>query len=369
MSFLKRKVPNPSIDDKSIFTLSITIMPDPARITLADVAARAGVSAMTVSRALRGSTDVSAATRTRLRQIARSMGYRPDPALSSLNYYRTGKRLKSDYGTLALLTSHPTPDGWQVSGFYREVARGASTRAEELGFRLEPYWLGPKAGGGARHHRILDARGIRGLIVMPVKESGTMLEFNFSRFCTVAIGQSLGNPGHHFVAPRHFTNMNLALDALESRGARRIALALSLDDDRRSSSQWLGAYLRCRMHRPWPEPLLHANGDANAIAAWLRKVQPDALLAHTMETASLALNHLCLRVPQDLQFALLDVGEHTAGISGVNQRGFELGATAVSTLHGLILEGKVGLPPWRRAVLVEGVWHQDKSTRQPKPTA
>ena len=47
-------------------------------VRLKDIAARAGVSIMTVSKALRAEKDVAAATRERIRYLARQMGYVPD---------------------------------------------------------------------------------------------------------------------------------------------------------------------------------------------------------------------------------------------------------------------------------------------------
>jgi LacI family transcriptional regulator len=54
------------------------------RPTIKDVAERAGVSIATVSRALNDKGDVSGPTRERVREVARSVGYAPDPAARSL---------------------------------------------------------------------------------------------------------------------------------------------------------------------------------------------------------------------------------------------------------------------------------------------
>lgn len=53
-------------------------------VRLKDIAAQAKVSVMTVSKALRDEPDVSAATRARIRLLARQMGYVPDSAAQGL---------------------------------------------------------------------------------------------------------------------------------------------------------------------------------------------------------------------------------------------------------------------------------------------
>jgi LacI family transcriptional regulator, galactose operon repressor len=59
------------------------------RPTIKDVAERAGVSIATVSRALNDKGDVSGPTRERVREVARSVGYAPDPAARSLAGQKT----------------------------------------------------------------------------------------------------------------------------------------------------------------------------------------------------------------------------------------------------------------------------------------
>ena len=62
-------------------------------VTIADVARRAGVSGMTVSRALSAAAPVNAATEERVRQAVRALGYRPNAAarhLASGSAHRLG---------------------------------------------------------------------------------------------------------------------------------------------------------------------------------------------------------------------------------------------------------------------------------------
>ncbi|GGB32866.1 LacI family transcriptional regulator [Sphingomonas metalli] len=83
----------------------------PGRATSFDIAQLAGVSQPTVSRALRGSPTVSAATRQRIEAIARELHYTVDRAASNL---RSGRSR-----TLAMLIFRdPTPDGTTVNPFF-----------------------------------------------------------------------------------------------------------------------------------------------------------------------------------------------------------------------------------------------------------
>ncbi|WP_106213446.1 LacI family DNA-binding transcriptional regulator [Kineococcus rhizosphaerae] len=62
----------------------------PRPAALADVAAAAGVHPSTASRALGAGTGISARTVERVRAVAAELGYRPDPAASSLRTRRSG---------------------------------------------------------------------------------------------------------------------------------------------------------------------------------------------------------------------------------------------------------------------------------------
>jgi LacI family transcriptional regulator len=58
-------------------------------VRLKDIAAQAGVSTMTVSKALRDAPDISAATKARLRAMAEQMGYMPDSTAQGLRSRNT----------------------------------------------------------------------------------------------------------------------------------------------------------------------------------------------------------------------------------------------------------------------------------------
>lgn len=89
-------------------------------ITIKDVAAKAGVSYATVSRALNGREEVSAETRARIITIAQSMGYQPNAVARSLVNKKTS--------TLALIV----PD--VANAFFADITMAIHKAAEDSGY-------------------------------------------------------------------------------------------------------------------------------------------------------------------------------------------------------------------------------------------
>jgi LacI family transcriptional regulator len=77
----------------------------PIPVRIRDVAAEAGVSVGTVSKALNGRSDVSAATRERVREIARQLGFQPNQLARSLptgRSFAVGLLTTDSYGRFSL---------------------------------------------------------------------------------------------------------------------------------------------------------------------------------------------------------------------------------------------------------------------------
>ena len=77
----------------------------PAPVRIRDVAAEAGVSVGTVSKALNGRSDVSAATRERVREIALRLGFQPNQLARSLptgRSFAVGLLTTDSYGRFSL---------------------------------------------------------------------------------------------------------------------------------------------------------------------------------------------------------------------------------------------------------------------------
>ncbi|HMP81352.1 MAG TPA: LacI family DNA-binding transcriptional regulator [Verrucomicrobiota bacterium] len=89
-------------------------------VRLKDIAAQAGVSVMTVSKALRDERDVSAATKSRIKLLAQQMGYVPDSSAQGLRT-RTTKM----FGLVISTITNP---------IFARVVYAIEERARELGY-------------------------------------------------------------------------------------------------------------------------------------------------------------------------------------------------------------------------------------------
>lgn len=89
---------------------------------MAEIAEIAGVSVVTVHRALSNKTDISKATRRRILEVAESTGYRPSRLASSLRSRRTA--------TIGIVTPH-LGDQWRVPS-YTEVDKIAQKHGYDL---------------------------------------------------------------------------------------------------------------------------------------------------------------------------------------------------------------------------------------------
>lgn len=97
-------------------------------ITIREVAAEAGVSVATVSRALRGLPSVAPTTRARVVEVAQRLQYVPDPYAARLASTRTH----------TIIVAVPLPGQW----FYAQVVAGVEAVASEAGVDLQLHVVG-----------------------------------------------------------------------------------------------------------------------------------------------------------------------------------------------------------------------------------
>lgn len=336
------------------------------RVTLRAIAAVAEVSVMTVSLALRDNTQIPLSTRERIKRIATKLEYRPDPALSALISYRHERQTVRDYSTLAFVTNFPTANGWEAEVYTRCYYEGASNRAEKLGYRVEPFWLKQPRMSPRRAVQILEARGIKGLLVAPVPAARGIIKLEWDRFCAVSLCRNLASPDLNVVDHNHFQSMTLAWREAGKRGYNRIGYAITDYSEEITGSLW-SATLFMEQRRPHRQaaktlpPLITDDWKIDTFNRWLKKHRPDVVISPHI-AAYTWLIKLGYKLPDDIGFIWLET-EPELGVTGVCQQFSNVGVAAVDLLHIELIRSAYGLPSVRQTIGIDGHWFEGLTLR------
>ncbi len=175
------------------------------RPTIKDVAARAGVSIATVSRALNDKGDVSTETRERVRKVADEVGYSADPAARSLVTHRT--RL------VAVVVGDNAGHRDLSLVFFGKVLAAISGRLAQSSY--DPVLL-PRGDIDADHR--FDAA-----VLIGVDDDDPLISALMSRGVPL-VGVDVRLAGSAaYVGSDHAAGMRLALGHLHALGHRRVA--------------------------------------------------------------------------------------------------------------------------------------------------
>jgi DNA-binding LacI/PurR family transcriptional regulator len=320
------------------------------------VAKQAGVHATTVSRALRGDRQIPFSTRQRIKKIARQLGYSVDPLVSSLA--KRQRKSGGFRGSLAWIDNFPTQNGSQKIDAFREYFEGAQARATELGFKLEPLWLGDKKLGSHRVSSVLRTRNIQGLLLAPQPHSYRPLPLQWEGFSIVTFGYSLTNPVFHMVTNHQYHTMISAFRHILSLGYRRIGFAMSLEDNIRTKYNQLAGFLVEEYHvapKDRIPPFIVSEFTFEQFSKWYQKYEPKAVITQYFKIYDwLAL--LGVKIPQDIGFVDLSLRENEAFVSGLSQQNEKVGKTAVDFLVSLIERNERGIPKNPLNLLCESRW-------------
>lgn len=334
----------------------MTPAPDNHRVGLKDIAARIGVSRMTVSRALRGTSYVEAGLKARILQEAKRLGYSANPVVSDImGALRHSK--KPDYReTIAVLFARPEP-------YYQVTFAGIHAMAEQLSYRVDLISHSKERLRSKTITRMLRARGIRGVIIMPpeAETSHPHVTLEWRHFSTVLIGSSLANHGIARVQSDHFGSGKFLVRQLQHLGYRRIGLMLRKRFHERSNRQFQAAFHAWHPRQSEADSMIYffpEEPDPQTCRKWIEACRPDCVVAHTLWLKRLALDKkfslpatcglASLAVEQDRVFT----GIHTERIF------YEIGAEAMRYLDSQLRNGIFGLQERPRTLLIPTDWQK-----------
>lgn len=336
-------------------------MPTFDRVTIRDIAARLGVSHVTVSLALKNSPRISKGRREQVQKLAREMGYRPDPILSSLVAYRQSKRPSAIHSAIAWINHWEHPEALRKIGEFNAYWTGASTAAERFGYRLDEFVWQPDF-TPQRFETILQTRNVRGVLIPPHHRQPDWGNFHWDNFSVIRFGLSVRSPYSHVVTADHLRGVVSAMEKIQSYGYQRIGFVVMAGFDLRLGGSWTGGFIAAQKLLQLTNPLPPFLTDENAgekvfqqkFAQWFHKYKPDAILTVDVRVIH-ALKKLNQRIPEDVAVAATSIIDIPVS-AGINQNSEEIGRVAVETLISLINSNDRGRPAVPRRILVEGTW-------------
>ena len=327
-------------------------------VTMQQIADKAGVSRMTVSRVLRNEPYVTEATARRVRIWAESLGYCPDPMIQRLTSHLARSQRRNKGQVIAWINSHKDHKPWHGQIPFVSTFRGAEAQAKKLGFKLEEFWLGELGMTGKKLSRILYQRGIECLILAPTPKGAGHLTMDWGKFSSVAIGYAMVFPKLHRVGGHYLHAAREAIRHLYRRGHRRIGLCMARDANLRLDHSWLEALAYYQLRTPkrnWIKPLIQTKESAQEMLGWIARERPDSILSH-YEWLPEILRDAHYRIPEDLAVALFNVENAPPGTAGIDQRNHFIGETACDLVVGQHYRNEKGIPALPYTIMIEGCW-------------
>ena len=324
------------------------------RITQKDIAAALCVHVSTVSKALKGDPAVSEVTRQRVRETAKRLGFVPDPVLGALASYRKQLKPEAYHATIAWVYNHPRSETMGLFSGYGNYLVGAKERAEQLGYRIESFWVGEDARDLERLERILQARGIRGLIVAPQFDLERTLALDWNRYASIGIGYSLNEEGIDRVTNDHFATMTSLLERLVAQGYGKIGCYMWETDNLRMGRRARSAILAFSRNMGGHVEAYDAF-DAQQFIRWIENNRFDVVVGRGLEQLE-AMQQAGLKVPTEIGFAGYALSERETLISGMQHNNRRIGAAAVEWVSGKLQRSQFGRSEFPQRLLITSQW-------------
>lgn len=321
------------------------------RLSMRELARRAGVSVTTVSMALRDHPRIGAATRERIRALADELGYRPDPALAALNAYREERAPRRRNVTVAVAVNSAAPAA--RSRVYRDALAGARGGLERAGYDVLIVDAADRRAVDLRRRRV-DA-----VLLLSRRDRDLAARLDPERVALVSIGYPDLEVPCDCVTTDDFDACWRCWEALHAAGRRRIGLLLHPHTDRNSRYRWSGAYFAVT-HRAGvvPPPVCTAQEEPERVAAWIGDHGIDAVIGrkHLEDVLSRACASRGWTPGRDLAFASLSASEPDGAIGGVFHDFTLIGAHAAGLCDTRLRAGERGAPEQPRLLLIPGRW-------------
>lgn len=338
------------------------------RVTIADIAERAGVTIGAVSMAVNGKRGVSNATRERILQVAKELHWRPSHAAQTL----MGKNSE----TIGLVLSRPE----EVIGeeiFFAKFIAGVQSVLSQRGYSVQLQMAADVVAEIAIHESWIADGRVDGVILLDPRVDDPRIEVLVAlEFPTIVVGGEVETESMRSVQVDNAGAMQLVMEHLFGLGHRRVA-HITGDQAFRHTQQRMDSFAAfCIDKGIWGQTIA-GNFDPQLAKEATRRLigspQPPTALVYDSEVMAIAgmstLAELGVSVPADV--SLVSWEDSTTcqvlhpTVTALNRNAVTLGKIAAAEMLQLLAHKPVEHP------LVEaGIVHRE-STAPPKtmPTA
>lgn len=329
------------------------------------------ISASTVSLALRSSPKISSETRERVLREARRIGYRPNARLNEFMSQLRVAGVRPTEACIGVVSLYDALRPWEKSEHLGRIYTAMRSRADALGYRLEPICMRAAGMTYDRIRSILDCRGIKGLLCFGSPEFGSLFPKELDHYSIVTQGLSIKTPLNR-VTSHFYSDLHNTLDRVYERGYRRPGLILGRYEDDRSASAYASAYFGWCEHvlgRPEIVPILRLDEvESKPILDWIGEQKPDVIVfTHVYDRVQAfkrAIAPIQSRVPHEIGVAVVSQILEGSGFSGMQQNQDLMGQRAVELLIARIMNQDFGFPQHPRLEMVESCWVEGDTLRR-----
>lgn len=309
-----------------------------------DVARLAGeVHPSTVSLALRNSPRVSKKVRAMIQTVARRIGYRRDPLLDAFNQHRlkiVPQRAPrhiaaiSDFSSLAQLMASPVHAAARV---------GVTEASARLHCRLDFFFCGSGQPNPRRLDAVLEARGLRALLIFGVNVNSIATDFNWSQRCAIAIDSLQITAPFYRVTPDFREATRSLWRRAWTQGSQRIGLVRSHAVDPATEDRAVAGFLLEQFRHPHADPIpIHSFSPGRpgsaSFTTWLHQHRPQTILHSSLLTKNLQ------PLVSEESVRCLAFDAMSSDQPGICPDYAEVGRRAVEQLVTLMQTNQLGLP-------------------------
>ena len=269
-------------------------------------------------------------------------------------------------GTLAAVEIVELPLSPGAERYHQAVLKGLTRRATERGFVVESFRVGAAGLSVHRLDSLLQERGIRGFVLLPVRSEPDLSGLDWSRYSAVYTDYLIERPPLTSVHPDRYRSMMALLERLVRLGYDRPGLILAGDDDRRVQHHWEGALLAFQARtsrRSGAVPVLKLNSlNREGFGRWFLAHRPTVVLGMNSEVISW-MERLGGAVPDRQGFVSLNVLESASPCAGLDLQPELIGSGAIDLLMPSLYRNEMGVPEIPAATAIPARWVEGPTLR------